>query len=119
MSEQKRQHLRLPVATTTFIEVLSPKADNSEPGRLVTCETLDVSRRGLQVKVSEEMTVGAILQIGVDLPGPDDILYLAGEVRWCLETGDEQLPWAIGFNIMNSSNSDIARWIELLASMEN
>ena len=119
MAEQRRKHLRLPLESTTFIELMSPRAGDSEPGRLVTCKSLNVSRAGLQVSLGEQLTIGAILQIGIDLQESADTLYLAGEVRWCLETGDEQLPWAIGFNIMNSSNSDIARWIELLASMEN
>ena len=36
---------------------------------MITCKTMNVSRGGLQVILEEELTVGAILQIGVDLPG--------------------------------------------------
>lgn len=119
MPEQKRNHLRFPLETRTFIELVSPLADDSEPGKLATCETLDISRGGLQVLLEEEVPVGAILQIGVDLPGSEDTLYLAGEVRWCLQTRGKQYPWAIGFQILNSAGSDIERWIALLATMDS
>ena len=119
MSDQKRKYLRLPLETRTFIELVSPTADDSDPGVLVTCETLNVSRDGLQVLLAREVTVGAILQIGVDLPDSRETLYLAGEIRWCLQTGDEKLPWAVGFRILSSVNSDIDRWVDLLAKMED
>jgi len=86
---------------------------------MVTCKTVNVSRGGLQVILAEEVTVGAILQIGVDLPGADGTLYLAGEVRWCLPSNDEQSPWMAGFQILNADDSDISRWVELIASMDS
>jgi Tfp pilus assembly protein PilZ len=80
---------------------------------------VNVSRGGLQVTLAEELTVGSILQIGVDLPGAATTLYLAGEVRWCLPSKDAQYPWMAGFQVLNVENSDIARWAELIASMES
>ena len=99
MPEQRRKHLRLPLESTTFIELLSPRLGQSTSGKMVTCKTQNVSRGGLQVTLDEEITVGAILQIGVDLAGADGTLYLAGEVRWCLPSKDEQHPWIAGFQI--------------------
>ncbi len=119
MPEQRRRHLRLPLASTTFIELLSPRMGQAESGRLLTCKTMNVSRGGLQVILEEQVTVGAILQIGVDLPGAADTLYLAGEVRWCLPSTDEQQPWMAGFQILNADDSDIERWVTLIASMES
>lgn len=119
MPEQRRQHLRLPVESTTFIELLSPRAGQTDSGWMVTCKTMNVSRGGLQVILEEELTVGAILQIGVDIAGSEDTLYLAGEVRWCLPSKDEQQPWLAGFQILNSEDSDIDRWVALIAAMES
>jgi hypothetical protein len=119
MPEQRRKHLRLPIESTTFIELISPRVGRSESGRMVTCKTLNVSRGGLQVMLAEELTVGAILQIGVDLPGATDTLYLAGEVRWCLPGKEEQFPWLAGFQILNADDSDIDRWVELIVAMES
>ncbi len=119
MPEQRRKHLRLPIESTTFIELLSPRLGHSESGRMVTCKTMNVSRGGLQVILAEEITVGTILQIGVDLPGAEGTLYLAGEVRWCLPGNDEQNPWMAGFQILNADDSDIDRWVALIMSMES
>jgi Tfp pilus assembly protein PilZ len=91
----------------------------SESGKMLTCKTLNVSRGGLQVSLAVELTVGAILQIGVDLPGATDTLYLAGEVRWCLPRNDEKHPWLAGFQILNADDTDIARWAALISSMED
>ncbi len=119
MQEQRRKHLRLPIESTIFIELLSPRMDQSHSGRLVTCKTLNVSRGGLQVILAEKLTVAAILQIGVDLPTATETLYLAGEVRWCLPSNDEQHPWMAGFQILNASDSDVEQWVALIAAMES
>ena len=109
MSEQRR-HLRLPVESRTYIELVSPLVGKSGTGRLVTCQTMNVSRGGLQVSLAEEVTVGAILQIGVDLRDAEP-LYLAGEVRWCLRNDqDDEHPWSAGFKLLNAESSDIGRW---------
>ena len=118
MSEQRR-HLRLPVESRTFIETVSPLVGKSGTGHLVTCKTMNISRGGLQVALTEEVTVGAILQIGVDLPDAQP-LYLAGEVRWCMHNDqDKDYPWSAGFKLLNAYNSDIARWERLIKSMED
>jgi Tfp pilus assembly protein PilZ len=119
MPEQRRKHLRLPIESTTFIELLSPRLGQAESGRMITCKSLNVSRGGLQVILEEEITVGAILQIGVDLPSAEDTLYLAGEVRWCLPCKDAQHTWMAGFQILNAENTDIERWVTLIVAMEH
>ena len=118
MAEQRRKHLRLPVESSAFIELMSPRASNPEHGGRVTCKSLNVSRGGLQVSLGEQLTVGAILQIGIDLQGSADTLYLAGEVRWCLANKDEHHPWIAGFQILNANDSDIDRWVEYIVDME-
>ncbi|MCB1688032.1 MAG: PilZ domain-containing protein [Halioglobus sp.] len=118
MPEQRRKHPRLPVTSTTFIELLSARVGQNESAQLITCNTVDVSRGGLQVILSEELTVGAILQIGVDLPNAPGTLYLAGEVRWCLPSDDERHPWKAGFQILNAEDTDIATWVAMIAIME-
>lgn len=118
MPDQRRKHLRLPLESMTFIELLSPRVGQAQSGKMITCKTINVSRGGLQVILAEELTAGAILQIGVDLPGADSTLYLAGEVRWCLPSSDEQQPWMAGFQILNADGSDIDRWVALIAAME-
>jgi len=117
---EQRKHFRIPVASRTFIELVSPFVDNTNESKLVACETQNVSQGGLQVTLEEKLTIGAILQIGIDLPDETDILYLAGEVRWCVkDSDDDQAPWFVGFKLLNANNSDIERWTTLLAKMED
>lgn len=121
MSEQ-RKHLRLPIDSTTFIELESPGIADNSKGVVVTCKTLNVSRGGLLVTLDQRIPIGAILQIGVDLPDAEDTLYMAGEVRWCTpaqNTAIEENGWYAGFQILNSADSDIDRWIDLVGSMED
>jgi len=119
VSEEKRRHLRLPLESAVFIELLSPLAGNAQSGRVVRCRTLDVSRGGLRVNLSQPLTAGAILQIGIDMPGSDETLYLAGEVRW--RTPDPQRPgtWMAGFALLDAEGSDIDGWVRLLAGLDS
>ena len=119
MSEQIRKHLRLPIESKTFIELAPSRMGENDSGELVTCKSLNVSRGGLQVALGEEVTVGAFLQIGVDLPGTEDTLHLVGEVRWCLPSKDQQGSWLAGFQLLNADNSDIERWVKLISTMES
>jgi hypothetical protein len=119
MPEDQREHLRLPVESTVFIELVSSGIGNADTGKVAICKTLDVSRGGLRVGLEHELVVGAILQIGVELPDSQDTLYLTGEVRWCLQNHEEENSWCAGFALMNAGDSDIDRWNALLTGMEN
>jgi Tfp pilus assembly protein PilZ len=119
MTEQKRKHLRLPIESTIYIKLLTSRPGQDESARMIMCKSLNVSRGGLQVMLEEELTVGAILQIGVELPGAKDTLYLAAAVRWCLPSKNEQNPWMAGFQILNAGNTDIERWVALIVAMEH
>lgn len=119
MTGEKRQHLRLPVATRVFLELLSPNMDSTESGMISMCTTLNVSRGGLQVGLEKEVSVGAILQIGVQLPEADEPLYLAGEVEWCRANESADKGWHAGFKLMNANQSDIDSWVSLLTEMDS
>ena len=119
MTEQKRKHLRLPIESTICIKLLTSRPGQDESARMLMCKSLNVSRGGLQVMLEEELTVGTILQIGVELPGEKDRLCLAAAVRWCLPSKNEQNPWMAGFQILNASDSDIERWVTSIEAMES
>ena len=119
MPEDKRRHLRLPVESTVFIELVSPQVGSDDAGKVARCKTLDVSRGGLGVSLEHELVVGAILQIGVELPERQDTLYLAGEVRWCRPNPGPQKSWSAGFALLNADDSDIDSWVSLLMEMDS
>jgi len=119
MPQDQRRHLRLAVESTVFIELVSPGVGKADSGKVAICKTLDVSRGGLRVSLEHQLVVGAILQIGVELPDYQETLYLAGEVRWCLANSEPDTGWSAGFAILNAGDSDVDRWIALLAGMES
>lgn len=119
MAVDKREHLRLPVESTVFIELESPRVGSDDPGTVARCKTLDVSRRGLRVSLDHELVVGAILQIGVELHTTLDTLYLAGEVRWCLQNPAPETGWSAGFALLKAEDSDIDAWVSLLTEMDS
>ena len=119
MPDQRRKHLRLPIESNTFIELASSRMGQNDSGRVVACKSLNASREGLQVALEDEITVGAFLQIGIDLPDAENTLYLVGEVRWCLPSKDEQGSWMAGFQLLEADNSDIDRWVKVISAMED
>lgn len=119
MADDQRKHLRLARESTVFVELVSPRVDSAGSGSVAICRTLDVSRGGLRISLDQELVVGAILQIGVELTETEDTLYLAGEVRWCRPSYENENSWTAGFALLNANDSDIDSWEALLAEMES
>lgn len=118
MVKEHRRFYRLPVETRVFIEIESPAPGSLGPGRVARCETLEVSRGGLRVRLEEAISVGAILQIGVELPGKDEPFYLVGQARWRMQDPEIQGAWLAGFEVLNAHGSDIGQWEAALGSMD-
>jgi len=116
-----RQHLRLPVENRVFIE--SESAEAGETGGKVTiCKTLDVSVNGMQISLDHELPVGAFLHLGVEASHPepsDNTFFLVAAVRWCRPQESEDGPWLAGLELQEARGSDIARWGQLIAGLEN
>ena len=118
-SREKRRYVRLPLESRIFIELESPPPGSIVRGRIARCETLEVSDSGLRVRVGEALTVGAILQIGVELPGKDEPFYLVGQVRWRMQDTDSRGHWLAGFEVLNAAGSDIDQWHAALLVMDD
>jgi hypothetical protein len=113
-----RRFFRLPVASRVFIEIESPPPGSIGPGKVARCDTLDVSHSGLRVRLDESVTVGAILQIGVELPGENEPFYLVGQVRWRMRDKEHPGSWIAGFEVLNALGSDIDHWEAALMEMD-
>ncbi|GAB5415117.1 MAG: hypothetical protein Cons2KO_27200 [Congregibacter sp.] len=117
-TQDNRRFFRLPVETRVFVEIESPAPGSLGPGKVARCDTLEVSQGGLRLRINESVTVGAILQIGVELPGKDEPFYLVGQVRWRMQ--DKTVPgcWVAGFEILNAMGSDVQQWEAALQVMD-
>lgn len=117
MSQGNRIHRRLLFESTIFIELVSSGIDDDQPSEVALCKTIDISSNGLLVWVNRELTVGAILQIGVELSEQENTLYLTGEVKRCRRDKYRQGRWQVGFELLNATDSDIDAWRTLLGDM--
>ncbi len=113
-----RSHQRLSFEGNIFVELMSPDVVENQPREIACCQTRDVSQNGLRLGINRELDIGTILQIGVELSGQKNTLYLTGEVKWCERDNSGKTLWQVGFELMNASDSDIDAWREQLASME-
>ena len=114
MNDESREHQRIHLQSRVFIELTSADVIAGLPAEIASCKILDVSRGGLRVTVDRELLVGAILQLGAELPGADAAFHLAAEVMWCRENGDPEGGWTAGFKLLNARDSDIEDWRRLL-----
>ena len=108
-----RVETRLDLEETIFIEVIA--SDSSSAGSVIMCNSLDLSANGLQVIVDEEISLGTILRLCIDLKDADPI-YLVAEVKW--KRPDEPTGgYRIGFLLFESDDTDILRWKQLVAEL--
>lgn len=114
MSENHREHIRLNLDCTVFVEVNAGPALDGNPGEVALCKSLDVSYGGLKVSLARELKVGSILPVAVELPAVATTFHLVGEVKWCRPDSDQASGWAAGIQLLNSDDSDIDGWRDLL-----
>jgi hypothetical protein len=116
-----RKHPRFRVENTVFVELASPEFGSRETGTISRCKSIDVSRGGLRLQLRQALRIGAILQLGVELPAAADTLYLVGDVRWCqpIPTSGAEPGWVAGLCLLNADDSDLPSWGALLTDMEN
>lgn len=112
--DERRSELRIEEETTIFLEVMSDN-DNGAP-RVVICNSLDMSANGVQIALDEEVPVGCILRLGVELGKDTDALYLVGEAKWVRPDEDQ---FQIGFELYDAENTDIAAWKQAVADFLN
>jgi len=108
------------VENAVFIELVAPEFGSNQPAVIVRGTSVDVSRWGLRVTLAQELLVGAILQVAVQLPAGAGTLVLVGEVIWSgpiPDTGTEP-GWEAGFALHNAEESDIDSWVSLVAAIE-
>ena len=110
-SREHRIETRLELEETVFIEVLSAAAESAV--NVVMCSSLDLSANGIQVVVDEDIALGSILRLCIDMPEQEPI-FLVGEVKWKrADTASGGI--CLGFLLFESDDSDIAEWKQWVA----
>lgn len=101
----ERTEVRLGQSLVVFVE----NCCNPEQPVFIT-QAVDVSANGLQLIMDCQLTLGAVLALGVEQKTETgrEVFNLIGEVRWCepYHTGG----FAIGFQLLEAQDTDLARW---------
>lgn len=110
MSNEQRQEFRLEQKQTIFIEVKNRYVcEGVSQTRLLICNSLDLSANGIRAIIGEEIPVGAIYQLAVEITNSGQTLCLAAQVKWIKPTKDNN-GFEVGLMILESDDTDIEAW---------
>jgi hypothetical protein len=73
MFRERRRDYRYPVEMRTIVRV---------DGNELTTSSINISETGIAIQSGTPFTIGAKVQLRLDLPGVTESLNLSGEVRW-------------------------------------
>ena len=74
---------------------------------------------GLKVTLDEPISLGLVLQLGIDLAYPKQRIHIVGEVMWCRPQSEEEGGgYALGFELIESDGTDIEDWKKFLATLD-
>ena len=113
--QNQRLWTRLTQTGSIFIEMLSEDISGTDPGKILLCGAVDISQYGLQVSVDEELVIGSILRLAVDLGG--SVVQLVGEVKWVRRDTAGKGAYRVGFKIFESDVTDVEQWKNLIARL--
>ena len=108
-----RNHKRQNRKEDAYLEITVNDDNGEYIQRVISCETVDVSERGLKIYMSEAVAQGTISDICVILTGQQGRFFLKAEVKWISPTADEGWYFA-GFEIYDAENSDYDNWVKMV-----
>lgn len=109
MRTQKRHNRK----EDAYLELTVNDSNGEYIQKVITCDTVDVSERGLKIYMSEGVAQGTITDVCVILKGEEGRFFLKTEVKWISPTGDDGWYFA-GFEIYDAENSDYEKWVEMV-----
>ena len=114
--DERRKEARIYRSGEIFVEVVSPEPNDTNAPEIIRCEVLDISATGAQLLADETLREDAVHTLVVDLDDYNDTYRMAGEVKWCKSSRDGYL---VGFEFLDSEQTAIENWKDLLANFLN
>lgn len=105
----KRIHQRLTRKENAYLEITFDETDGGYVQKVIACETVDMSERGLKMYMSEVVQQGLITDILIELSEDNSRYLLTAEVKWITATADEGWFFA-GFEIFDAEQTDFEKW---------
>lgn len=115
-SDNRRTNLRMSRNDKVSIQILLPGPDGPGSGQVLECETLDVSREGICVRIDQSLEADHFFDFCVELCDYHKIFLLTGEIRWCRP--DQQGLYQAGILVHDGERTDFDAWNRLMASQE-
>lgn len=110
-TDSKRSESRLTHDFTVFVESHFAPGENSTSGIVVT-KSVDVSANGVQIALDYPLPLQSFLRLCLESSDGEAPFMLTGEVIWLRPAGQQTL---VGFQLAESSDTDIIRWKEYIA----
>lgn len=115
-TDERRREARIYRSGEIFVEVTSAGPEEESAPEIVRCEVLDLSATGAQLLADEDMQIGAIHTLVVDLDDHNPTYRMAAEVRW---VGSNKDGYLIGLEFLDSEQTGIDEWRTLLENFLN
>jgi hypothetical protein len=91
-------------------KILSSTSPALSPGHTFESSSLDISSRGLCLRVNTPVHVGTELEMWIISSRHKDTLVLGGAVRWCLPIKGDPSLYQIGVELLQKPVADFVRW---------
>ena len=113
-SSDKRMHPRLDSDDRLFTQIVLSAEEPDLVGTTLSCTAVNLSVGGMQFRTSAEIPAGSLLDLWVDVSTRPGKFFLAGEVRWCRPTNQEDQDgraiWNVGVQLKTGAATDIIDW---------
>ena len=106
LSTERRQDYRQLSMERLFVQIVACN-DPELVGTTVSCNTFDVSARGLGIMSEREIPAGSRIDIWVDISSGPGKFFLTCDVRWSQDIDDG---YYAGVQLHDGSATDIAEW---------
>jgi hypothetical protein len=113
-TDEQRSESRINQAATIFVEIFSSDEDDSASPQVIICNSIDISANGLQIQMDQDVAVGSILRLCVDMNSDEKEIYLVGEAKWVVPCDKR---FNIGFELYDAENTDILGWKNTIANI--
>jgi hypothetical protein len=113
--DDQRSHTRQTRKEDAYLELTLDGNQGDYIQKVIACETVDLSARGLKIYMSEPVEQGLITDVLVEISGEEGRFFLTAEVKWISPSGDDGWYFA-GFEIYDAQNTDFESWGNMIAN---
>jgi len=112
MGAERRAEMRGVREERLFVQVESENSAGETRADTLSCSTLDISATGLRLRLHQELDIGRVVKLWVEIKGCPGKFMLTGIVRWCCQLSDG-ITCGIELQESDDELNDMADWQDL------